>query len=157
MPAGSEPGASGAEGPVPLPRTWRPLGVRLAGWVFGVSLLIVVVVAWLAVPASVRDATSFPQRVTLLGFLGLGVVVMHALMRCRVTATEDGLVVVNGYRQRELAWPQVLAVSLPAGAPWATLDLADGTSVSAMGIQGSDGQRARDAVRELRSLLDAGG
>ena len=157
MPVGSEPAPAGrGPGALPLPRTWRPLGVRLAGWIFGVSLLIVVVVAWLAVPASVRDATSFLQRVTLLGFLVLGLVIMHALMRCRVTAQDEGLIVINGYRRRELAWPQVLAVSLPAGAPWATLDLADGTTVSAMGIQGSDGQRARDAVRELRSLIDAG-
>ena len=28
---------------------------------------------------------------------------------------------------------------LPPGAPWATLDLADGTTISAMAIQGSDG------------------
>jgi hypothetical protein len=33
------------------------------------------------------------------------------------------------------------------------LDLADGTSLPAMGIQGSDGARARTAVRELRALL----
>ncbi len=136
-----------------LPRTWRPLGVRLAGWVFGVSLLIVVTVAWLAVPADVRDATTFLQRVTLLGFVVLGGVIMHALMRCRVTATPEHLVVVNGYRRHDYDWAQVIGVSLPAGAPWATLDLADGTTVSAMGIQGSDGQRARTAVRELRLLL----
>jgi Bacterial PH domain len=148
MPAGSDDVA------VPsLPHTWRPLGVRLAGWVFGLSLLIVVTVAWLAVPADVRDATSFLQRVTLLGFVALGIVIMHALMRCRVTATREHLVVVNGYRRHDYDWAQVLGVSLPAGAPWATLDLADGTTVSAMGIQGSDGQRARTAVRELRLLL----
>ncbi|MEZ5094217.1 PH domain-containing protein [Nocardioides sp.] len=157
MPAGSETSPSGRDSAGgPLPHTWRPLGVRLAGWIFGVSLLVVVVVAWLAVPASVRDATSFLQRVTLLGFLVLGLAIMHALMRCRVTAHDDGLTVINGYRRHEFAWAQVLGVSLPAGAPWATLDLADGTTVSAMGIQGSDGQRARDAVRELRSLIDAG-
>ena len=37
--------------------------------------------------------------------------------------------------------------------PWAVLDLADGTSQPAMGIQGSDGARARRAVAELRLLL----
>jgi hypothetical protein len=34
------------------------------------------------------------------------------------------------------------------------LDLADGTTASAMGIQGSDGDRARLAVRQLRALID---
>jgi hypothetical protein len=47
----------------------------------------------------------------------------------------------------------VLAIHLPPGAPWAVLDLADGTSAPAMGIQGSDGGRARLAVRQVRALL----
>ena len=60
---------------------------------------------------------------------------------------------VNGYRRHDYEWAEVLAVHLPPGAPWAVLDLADGTSQSAMGIQGSDGARAQRAVRELRLLL----
>jgi hypothetical protein len=92
MPAVSEPA---------LPHTWRPLGVRMAGILFGGRLLVV----------------------------------------------------VNGYRRREYEWAEVLAVHLPPGAPWATLDLADGTSQPAMGIQGSDGARAHRAVAELRLLI----
>ena len=44
--------------------------------------------------------------------------------------------------------PRSSRCTLPPGAPWATLDLSDGTTVSAMGIQGSDGARARRAVRD---------
>ena len=43
---------------------------------------------------------------------------------------------------------------LPEGAPWATLDLADGTTISAMAFQGSDGRRAVDGVRAVRALID---
>jgi hypothetical protein len=75
------------------------------------------------------------------------------MARSRVVAERDRLVVVNGYRRHEYSWPEVLAVHLPPGAPWAVLDLADGTSAPAMGIQGSDGGRARLAVRQLRTLL----
>lgn len=155
MPAGSDPPQAGT-GPtaVPLPRTWRPLGVRLAGWFFGTMLLVVCVVMWLTFDPEVRAGVTLGQRLTLVGFGVLAAVVMNALMRCRVSATPERLVVVNGYRRRELSWPQVVAVSLPTGAPWATLDLADGTTVAAMGIQGSDGARARTAIRELRTLLD---
>ena len=32
--------------------------------------------------------------------------------------------------------------------------LADGTTISAMALQGSDGGRARDGVRQLRTLID---
>jgi hypothetical protein len=46
-------------------------------------------------------------------------------------------------------------VTLRPGNPWALLDLNDGTTRSAMGIQGSDGNRARRQVRQLRALVEA--
>jgi hypothetical protein len=70
-----------------------------------------------------------------------------------VVARREGLLVVNGFRSRELEWAEVIAVHLPPGAPWVVFDLADGTTASAMGIQGSDGARAQAAVRELRALI----
>ena len=42
---------------------------------------------------------------------------------------------------------------LPTGAPFAILDLADGTSRQALAIQSADGDRATIAVRQLRMLL----
>lgn len=146
MPAGSEP--------VALPHTWRPLGVRVAGAVLGVGLLVICVFTWIGFDEETQARFTAFQRGTLL-FLGLLIVTLfHALLRSRVVAETDRLVVVNGYRRREYAWAQVVAVNLPPGAPWVTLDLADGTTVSAMGIQGSDGARAKQAVRELRTLVD---
>jgi hypothetical protein len=44
---------------------------------------------------------------------------------------------------------------MPPGAPWPTADIADGSTVSMLGIQGSDGLRARTALAEIRALLDA--
>ena len=69
----------------------------------------------------------------------------------------EALVVVNGFRTRQLDWEEVIAIHLPDGAPWATLDLADGTTISAMAFQGSDGRRARDGVRQVRALIDRAG
>jgi hypothetical protein len=147
MPAGSE---------VTLPHTWRPLGVRLAGAFFGGLLLVVCAAAWLTFDPETRSKFNPVQRGTLvllgLLFLGAG----YALARSRVVAQADRLVVVNGYRRREYEWAEVLAVHLPPGAPWAVLDLADGTSAPAMGIQGSDGARAKRQVRELRAVLARG-
>ena len=62
---------------------------------------------------------------------------------------------MNGYRSRSFEWNQILAVTLRPGSPWAVLDLSDGTSIPAMGIQGSDGARATGQVRELRRMVDA--
>ena len=145
MPAVSEPA---------LPHTWRPLGVRLAMVFFGGLLFVVCVAAWVAVGPEVRARVDFFQRVTVLLVMAMGGAVAWALVRCRITATQRGLLVVNGFRRRGYEWAEVVAVQLPRGAPFATLDLADGTSIQALGIQSADGDRARTAVRELRLLLD---
>jgi hypothetical protein len=151
MPAASDPRPAG---PPELPHTWRPFGVRMAGAVFGGALLVVCAFAWFGFDAETRSRFTIFQRGTLV-FLGLlAFSVWFALVRSRVVAEEDRLVVVNGYRRRVLAWPEVVAVHLPPGAPWVTLDLADGTTAAAMGIQGSDGDRARRAVRDLRRILE---
>ena len=146
---------AGSEHPLPsLPCTWRPFGVRLAVWGFGLMLAVVCAAAWFGFDESVRARFTFLQITTLFGFGAGAVFCGWVLGRCRVTAEVDGLVVVNGLKRRELEWEEVLAVHLPPGAPWAALDLANGTTISAMGFQGSDGRRAQDGVRQLRALLD---
>jgi len=156
MPAGSEPPAApeptGPDGPA-LPRTWRPYGARIAAIVAGSGLLVVCGFAWLAFPPEVRAQFTPFQRLTMLFLFGLAFAAWYALVRSRVVAEPDRLVVVNGYKRREFEWAEIVAIHLPRGAPWATLDISDGTTVSALAIQGSDGLRARTAVREIRALL----
>ena len=149
MPADSESGS------VPLPHTWRPLGVRLAAVIFGGGLLVVCAMAWIGFDDEIRDAFTFPQKLTLVGFGLMVVGALLALSRSRVTAETERIVVVNGFRRRVFDRNAVVAVHLGRGAPWATLDIDDGTTVAAMGIQGSDGDRALQALRELRAVLDA--
>lgn len=145
MPAVSDPAPA-------LPHTWRPFGARMAGGLFGGMLLVVCVAAWFGFEEETRAKFTGFQRGTLV-FMGLlAFSAWYALVRSRVVATAERLVVVNGYRRREYDWREIVGVHLPPGAPWVTLDLSDGTSVSAMGIQGSDGERARRAVRQLRAL-----
>ena len=159
MPAASERPAGGPRGPVApaLPHTWRPMGVRFAVIGFGLMLLVVCAAAWFGFDDETRAKFNILQRLTL-AVMGAGFAVIGwALGRARVTAEQASLVVVNGFRTRRLEWEQVLGVHLPSGAPWATLDLADGTTISAMAFQGSDGRTARDGVRQLRALIDRKG
>ncbi|MBZ5741126.1 PH domain-containing protein [Nocardioides mangrovi] len=144
MPAGSE------SAPLTLPHTWRPLGVRVAAVVLGGGLLVICALTWIGFDDETRARFTAFQRGTLVALGLLVFTLFYALVRSRVVAEADRLVVVNGYRRREYDWAQVVAVHLPPGAPWVTLDLADGTTVSAMGIQGSDGLRAKRAARDLR-------
>ncbi|HRI97267.1 MAG TPA: PH domain-containing protein, partial [Nocardioides sp.] len=138
-----------------LPRTWRPLGARVVGIAISVCLGAVCAATWLTFDAETRGRFTVFQRGTLVFFGLLFLVLMYALIRSRAVAYPDRLVVVNGYRRHEYEWPQIVAARLPPGAPWVTLDLADGETASVMGIQGSDGDRARSALRELKALVAA--
>lgn len=152
MPADSErPGTSTPA----LPHTWRPLGVRLAVWILGTMLLALFGAVWIAIGAETRAQFTLFQRGTLIFMLLLLFGTWNALSRSRVTASTESLTVVNGYRTRAYEWSQVISVSLRRGAPWGTLDLSDGTTVSLLGVQGSDGERARRAVREIRATIAA--
>lgn len=153
MPAASD--AAGSEGPEDLPKTWRPLGPRIVAWILVVALAVVCAMTWIGFDEKTKASFTLFQKLTLafVGLLVLGCV--HALTRSRVTARREGLVVVNGYRKRTLEWAEIVAVNLPPGAPWVRLDLADGSEISAMGIQGSDGASAKRAVRRLRELVSA--
>jgi len=148
MPAGSEP--------LPLPRVYRPLGPRLAAVMAIIAIIAILGLLWfVGFSDATRARVTWLQRGTVIALFGLGIACLHAMARSRIEAHEDRLVVVNGYRRREFEWAQVIAARLAPGAPWVVLDLADGTTCSAMGIQGSDGARAKADVRELRTILAA--
>src|ERR1700710_1284960 len=101
MPAVSEPA---------LPHTWRPLGVRLALLFFGGLLAVVCVAGWIAVGADVRSRVTVCQRATRVVIAAMAAAVAWGLVRCRVTAREGGIEIVNGYRRHAYEWPEVLAV-----------------------------------------------
>ncbi len=139
-----------------LPRTWRPLGPRIAALVFGVFLVVAFAGLWITFPQETKDAISPLQRATVILFIGVALALLNALARSRIVVDVDGLTVVNGYRTRRMEWAQVVAVRMPPGAPWPTMDLDDGSTISVMGIHASDGSRARTAVAELKALLTRG-
>lgn len=139
---------------VALPHTFRPMGARVAVFGFGALLLAVTLAIWIAFPPEIR-AKFTPFQIGTVVFLGLGFAALGwGMARSRVEARAEGLRLVNGYRVRDYEWSQVLAITLKPGSPWAVMDLSDGTSVSAVGIQGSDGPRAMKQVRQLRALIE---
>ena len=155
MPAGSDPVTRMvAPQVVELPHTWRPFGARIAVIFFGAMLVLLCAFAWFGFDPEIRAKFTFFQRATIV-FIGLLYAAAgYAIARSRVVASEAGVRVVNGYKQRDYEWAEIISIHLPAGAPWATIDLADGTTASMLAIQGSDGDRARAAVRTLRALIN---
>lgn len=152
MPAGSEPGPPALPD---LPHTWRPFGPRIAAAVFAVVLVGAFAYLWLGFDEQTKQSVNVLQRATVIGFILVGLALLYALARSKVVASTRGIALVNGYRRHAYVWAEVIAIRMPPGAPWPTLDLADGTVVSAMGIHGSDGGRAQTAVRQLKALLAA--
>ncbi|MDN3358380.1 PH domain-containing protein [Actinomadura sp. DC4] len=129
--------------------TWRPRRARIVPYV-----LAVIVVAGMVVLAVVMPSNwHLGDRIGLvvIGLIVAGI--LHMLARSRITADDRGVTVVNGLRTHEYEWAEVLGVSMTEGAPWPTLDLADGSTIPAMGIQASDGDRAFLAVAELAALV----
>lgn len=134
-------------------RTLRPLGVRIVGIAGGVFLLVCFAALWVLLPGSVQEDFDVFQRVTAI-LMGVGIAALiWPLVRSRAEVSDTGLIVVNGYKRRDFEWAQVVSVRLPRGAPWATLDLSDGTTCAVMALQGSDGSHALEGVRLIRQHL----
>ena len=136
-----------------LPITFRPLGARVATAAAAAAVVFIVSFLWILLPAEVQDDFTVSQRVTIIGFFVVILVVLHGIFRTCARANDDGLQVVNGYRRHDLEWSQIVRVSLTPNRPWALMDLDDGTTMSVMAIQSSDGARARRAARQLAMLV----
>ncbi|MEU6843002.1 PH domain-containing protein [Streptomyces sp. NPDC046716] len=134
-----------------LPVTFRPGRTRVILHTLGAaSFVTITVVALVLGEMSPAEKTSFVFTAALFwGVLGL-------LARPKVVADGEGVTVVNIARGRRLAWAEIVQVNLRPGDPWVFLDLTDGTSMAAMGIQ--PGLAKKTAIRDartLRALADA--
>ncbi len=152
MPAASDPGTR-----LPaLPRTWRPLGPRVVGIAVTLALVAVVAVGWFSFDAETRAKFTWFQRGTLVFFGLIYLTLMLALTRSRAVAYADRLVVVNGYRRHEYAWPQIVAARLPPGR--ALGDPRPRRRRDRLGARASRAPTATApavALRELKSLVAA--
>lgn len=134
-----------------LPVTFRPGRTR--------AVLLTAAGAIFAVIAAVAlslERLSTGERISFVvtgALLSGGLVV---LARPKVVAEESGVTVVNIAGRRQLAWAEIVQVNLRVGDPWVFLDLTDGTSLPALGIQpGIAKQHAIADTQTLRALVEA--
>ncbi|MFJ4788134.1 PH domain-containing protein [Streptomyces sp. NPDC088794] len=134
-----------------LPVTFRPGRTRAVLLVAGAVIFVVITtVAMLLEQLGPGERLSFIVTAALL----FGVLAM--LARVKVVADEAGVTVVNIASRRRLAWAEILQVNLRPGDPWVFLNLSDGTSLPALGIQpGIAKQHAIADARALRALAEA--
>ncbi|GGZ08875.1 PH domain-containing protein [Streptomyces poonensis] len=136
-----------------LPVTFRPGRTRAVLHTAGVAIFVVITaVALLLEQLGTGERLSFVFTAALLAG------VLFLLARPKVVADESGVTVVNIAGKRRLAWAEILRVNLRPGDPWVFLDLSDGTSLPALGIQpGISKQHAIEDARALRALTEARG
>lgn len=134
-----------------LPVTFRPARTRAVLLTAGLAIFVVITtVALLLERLSPGERLSF----VFTGALMAGVLAL--LARVKVVADETGVTVVNIATRRRLEWAEIVQVNLRPGDPWVFLDLSDGTSLPALGIQpGIAKQRAIADARALRALVEA--
>ncbi|MEU1800941.1 PH domain-containing protein [Streptomyces sp. NPDC019937] len=139
---------SAAAQPPALPVTFRPTRTRVILLTIGAALVVALTAIGLLLEnLSPGEQLSFVVT-GLLFFAGLAL-----FSRPKVVADEAGVTVVNLITTRRLEWAEVLRVNLRPGDAWVYLDLADGTSLPAMGIQvGMAKAQAIDDARALRAL-----
>jgi hypothetical protein len=134
-----------------LPVTFRPGRTRAVLLTAAALIFVTItVVALLLERLTPAERSSFIVTAALLDS------VLFLLARPKVVAEESGVTVVNLTRTRRLEWAEILRVNLRAGDPWVFLDLSDGTSLPALGIQpGIAKERAIADARTLRALAEA--
>lgn len=142
---------------------FRPFRLRVVAWTLGAALCGLYLFGWFALPAHLRALFTAWEIATLLLILAVILLVLGALAGSSVRAAADGLRVRNGLRVHVVTWPRIRAVVLRSGDPWALclLNSADGSpyardldpeTLMLMGIQRNDGERAVQAVADLRRL-----
>ncbi|WP_169944772.1 PH domain-containing protein [Microbispora sp. H11081] len=133
----------------PLPVTWRPRATTVIAY----GLAAVMVIGSIVLAVGLPEQFKMPDRLGMVAFGVAVAAVLHLLGRLRVRADEQGLTVVNALRVHRYEWAEVLDVTMAEGDPWPRLDLADGSSLGAMGIQSTERERSRRAVAQLTALI----
>ncbi|MFJ7269343.1 PH domain-containing protein [Streptomyces sp. NPDC099050] len=145
--------ATAQSAPPALPVTFRPTRTRAV--LLGVGVAMFVTISAIALTLE----TLHPgERIAFVFTAALLSSVLVLLSRPKVVADETGVTVVNLTTTRRLEWAQILRVNLRPGDAWVFLDLNDGTSLPALGIQpGVAKAQAIADARALRALAEAHG
>lgn len=141
--------------PVPpaLPVTFRPTRTRAVLLSVGLAMF-----ATITAVAVLLETLTTGERISFVFIAVMLTSVLVLLSRPKVVADEAGVTVVNLTNTRRLEWAQILRVNLRPGDPWVFLDLSDGTSLPALGIQpGVARAQAIGDARALRALAETRG
>ncbi len=137
------------------PLVVRPRRLAYMAWAMALTLTAVFGLVGFALTRSegemqfgLIDAVAMTGLGALLGGCAL------LLTRARVMAGADGVRVRNVLGDKGFPWAVVRDVRMAPGESWASLELQDDETVALLAVQANDGERAVEAVRQLRALLE---
>ncbi|MBW8819528.1 MAG: PH domain-containing protein [Streptomyces sp.] len=137
--------------PPTLPVTFRPSRTRAVLLTAGVAIFVTITVI-----ALLLEELGPGERLSFIFTAALLAGVLFLLARVKVVADESGVTVQNIAGRRHLEWAEIIQVNLRPGDPWVFLNLSDGTSLPALGIQpGIAKQQAIADAKALRALAEA--
>ncbi|MFF7546617.1 PH domain-containing protein [Streptomyces canus] len=134
-----------------LPVTFRPSRTRAVLLTAGAAIFVTITVI-----ALLLEQLGPGERLSFIFTAALLAGVLFLLARVKVVADESGVTVQNIAGRRHLEWAEIIQVNLRPGDPWVFLNLSDGTSLPALGIQpGIAKQQAIADAKALRALAEA--
>jgi Bacterial PH domain len=137
--------------PGPPPRTWRAIRGRRLALAAALAVLVGAAILGAALPEPFKGGDKI--SVALMGVPVAAVLLL--LARPSVSASQDGLIVRNLVGTRRLSWAEVVSFRLGPDDSWASIDVADGTSLAVMALQTADREQTAAALADLRSRLRA--
>lgn len=132
-------------------RTFRPGGSRIVAYAVAAIMVILTTIIGIALPSYV-EFTAF-ELATLAAILLAVLALLHAVGRSFVRATDNEIVVRNGYRTHTVPWSNVVGFAMNEGAPWPTMVYDDDERIILFAIQRSDGPYAKEAMAYLRGRV----
>ena len=134
---------------------FRPRRARVVVYSCAAAVLVVLVGMAVLLPSGGSSAWGAGSRLAVVAFALFAVWFLHRLASVRVVTDEAGVEVVNILTRRRLEWAEVVGVRLSRDDAWLMLDVSDGTSLAAMGVQRSEGERGLAQAREFARLVSA--
>ncbi|GAB2494552.1 hypothetical protein GCM10027030_29920 [Luteococcus sediminum] len=110
---------------------------------------------WFALGDELRALFTWPQTVTLLVFLGIGVAMMTGLGLSNLQVSREGIRVRNVFFTRTVDWSQLRGIRFGEHDPWAYLVLnptpehPEGRELMVLAIQRAEGRGAQARLEEL--------
>ncbi|MGH8891791.1 MAG: PH domain-containing protein [Actinomycetes bacterium] len=131
----------------------RPRRARLVVYPCAAALFVVLVGIAILLPSRGPNPWGTGSRVSVVVFALVCAWFLHRLASVRVVTDAEGVTVVNILTRRRLEWAEVVGVRLSRDDAWMMLDVSDGSSLAAMGVQRSEGALAQEQVRTFARMV----